>query len=146
MSNHLPQERQPNVGIEKPLQYEDFVGKSPFLRPWIPRSCYLRDLIIGSAGLLIGWAVTRSLMKYGGNIGVFLGFCTLGLTLFFFTGEIRGRYATAGVKFRMAKKETCSERARSNNSQSISALGGLAIVTDEMICVRRNDFSVLTLR
>src|SRR5262249_48032921 len=101
MPMSLAQGNQAEVDGKKPPQYEDFVGKSPFLRPWMepyfPRSCYLRDLIIGSVGMLIGGFISWSLAKYGGNVGVALGLSTMGLTLWFVSGEIQGRYAAAGV-------------------------------------------------
>lgn len=104
-----PENSESDSGIEKPLRHEDFVGPNPLVRPWLapylPSNCYLRDTIVVSVGMLVGTLVSWMLAKFGGNIGVVLGLSCAVATLWFFPGEAQGRYLQASVMFYKEKRK-----------------------------------------
>lgn len=87
----------------KPLRYVDFIGPNPLARPWVlpylPSNVYMRDGIIGLAGLALGGLLAVGLMLLPGDFGVIPGLAIFVVTLWIFPGEVQGRYLGASVKY-----------------------------------------------
>ena len=103
MSKEIDREKSGVEQSTKPLKYEDLIRLHPYVRPWmelyLPANVFLRDLLIASVGTAAGGGISIASMLYLGSFGFYLSFVLFGLTLWFFPGEVQGRYLSTTFKF-----------------------------------------------